>query len=65
MLKMRFGAVPVVEVKMPQSKQFVTRSVQLGSKDALSDGAGRQVFRLLLEVVTNCTLPLELALKMV
>src|SRR5437868_10778961 len=59
---MRFGAVPLVDVKMPCPVPFVNRSSQLGMIALLKLAYGRQTLLYWLLLVVNCILPFELTL---
>src|SRR6266480_2872520 len=69
MLKTRLGAVPVVEVNMPQPPAkaehpaptwSVRRSSQYGMMALLKVVVGRQVLAKIVELLESCKLPLEL-----
>jgi len=61
MLKMRFGADPLVDIKIPSVPPDKLRSSQCGEIRLFIPDAGRQLFvRAEFELV-NCRLPLELA----
>src|SRR5687768_10342559 len=65
MLKMRFGALPDVEVKIPhppvQVVPSVRRSSQCGCNDVLCVAAGKHAFVNAVFEVMNCRLPFEIA----
>src|SRR5512133_3154913 len=73
MLKMRLGAEPLVEVKMPQplakaeqpAWASVRRSSQYGSMALFRLVAGKQAFWNAVSPLVNCRLPLELRLAVV
>jgi len=64
MLKMRFGAEPLVDVKIPSVPPDKLRSSQCGEMRLFIPDAGRQLFvRAEFELV-NCKLPFDDALTL-
>src|SRR5688500_1019002 len=66
MLKIRFGALPDVEVNIPHPPVQVVRSVrrssQCGCSEAPCVAEGKHALVKAVSEVTNCKLPLEMAL---
>jgi hypothetical protein len=59
MLKMRFGAVPLIDVKMPNPLFTRYRSSQYGKIVKLWLVHGRHWLVKVVSVVVNCALPLD------
>src|SRR5436190_8727301 len=65
MLKMRFGAEPVVDVKMPCPAPVSSRSSQCGNIAKFIVAAGRHALVNVVSELLNCRLPLEIAFTVV
>jgi len=61
MLNTRFGAEPVVDVKIPWPALVKSRSSQCGAITSLPATYGRQVLENAVSALENCRLPLETA----
>ena len=59
-LKIRFGHVPVIDVKMPLVPVSVRKSSQYGAIRLFIPAVGRQTLEKAVLVLLNCKLPFEL-----
>jgi hypothetical protein len=62
MLKMRFGALPLIDVKIPPPTPSVRRSSQCARIAMLKAAVGRHALVKALLLLTNWMLPFELTL---